>query len=605
MSIFESIRRISVISLNEFKQSRSFTKKKIVVLLSILAVIIYALSTFLISSGFSITEPFYTVYSDNGYIRALVQDEDKFVIKENSNVDLYVEISNKINLYPANTDRGSAASYLFIETLKKYNKKLSLDYPLEIAYPIRVNSEELNREDLSFESYIEDTADYSSDAVTVDSTEDMKYTSEHGNEAPEELFVENEVLDNIENSNNDIIDSDLTSNVDKSINLNELPSEIAANELTNTPENLNPFDQMKTLFIVIFLTVPLSMISFVFSNSVMKEKVNKRGIYYLVSPTKPYEIIIGKMIPYLISAYIVAIPVFYKNVIGWKNFLGASAILLVIILIYFAISFVCVMLARTHKELSFLSVFFISMYSCYILVPSFMVNISFISLASPLTVIVKIFQNDLISAKLYMFSIVPNLLVAFIIFYFGLKLFNDENLFSYKLLVDKFRYSLNEILTYPWKIALITFFTVPLVFMIELMLILFLMSFQNFLAAFFMIIVAAFIEECFRNSGIYIMLTRKEKASSLDVVKYGLLSGVGFFLGEKVLLLVMIAPFVEAYLTLIFAGIVMPLLLHSALSVVFGFIIQKKGKEYFGVALAITTMLHFLINLTIFLLGTK
>ena len=85
---------------------------------------------------------------------------------------------------------------------------------------------------------------------------------------------------------------------------------------------------------------------------------------------------------------------------------------------------------------------------------------------------------------------------------------------------------------------------------------------------------------------------------------YSLLTGFGFFVGEKVILLIMVAEFVDAYGALVLTGIIMPLLLHTLLTFIFMLTASKFGKHNFGTAVLVSGMAHFFINFIIsFVIG--
>lgn len=543
---------------------------------------------FLVRSGFSTTETFYTVWTQDPFIQSIISQDRRFLLVDDPNADIIVEVSDMIHVFSTGSDRSRAALYFFEETLKNYNKQVVEEYPEEQAYPLRVELEMLDREDKTLDTYFEfkppeETSRNETNVYTNVQRSSLLQQREQElqQEETEEAGLEEE--------------EDIPELEGAGIEMAFVEKEYAL------PENLNPFSQLKTLFMVIFMTIPISMITVVYSNSLMSEKMNKRGIFFLVSPVKTYEVIIGKTIPYLLASFIAALPIIIYSTKQLGEIIGSSIVLLSVLLIYLAIGFLSAMLSRSHKELSFLSIFFVSLYSCYLLIPSFLVNISFISLASPLSIIVKLFQHEIVPLKLFLFTIIPSFVAGFALYFFGIKLFNDEDMFSYRKLMEKIMDALRKILKNYWNLATITFFSVPFVFLIELMMIVFLVSIKSFFSIYILMILAALVEESFRNIGLYTIISRKMHHLKLKhLLLYSFLSGFGFFLGEKAILLIMIAPFVEAYFTLIVAGVFTPLILHSALSFVFALLSKHLGKKSFGTSIAITTLLHFIINFTLY-----
>jgi hypothetical protein len=604
-----NLKNIWRIALFETKKARSVTKQKIVIVTVILAALIYFSTTFLVESGFTSTESFYTIYTENDQIKRIIQNDERFILVEDSNADIIVEVSDKINVFSSGNDRSRAALYYFEQSLKHYNRFVVEEYEDSLAYPVRVDLDMLERDDISMQEYMELTEQEQISQnggvrvqraeKTVDLEEKRMQEALDREAQPSNIQTDGEEI-------NLVIDDEFQ-NVDE-----ELSSGLVSQTEQNRPDDLNPFDQLRTLFLVIFMTIPVSMISVIFSNSFISEKINKRGIFFLVSPVKAGEVIIGKVLPYLASSYMAGLLIILSATTVFKEVLMSSIIFISILIVYLAIGFLCAMLSRSHKELSFLSIFFISLYSCYLLIPSFMVNISFISLASPLSVIVKLFQHETIGLKLFLFSVIPTLIAGLSMFVFGSKLFNDEDMFSYKSIKNKIVSALAAIVNKPWQLGLISFFSVPFVYLIELMILVFLLGLRFSESSFLFIFFAALTEEFLRNSGIYAILKSKKFSKKAgDIFKYAVITGLGFFIAEKSIFFITITPFLKAYSYLnlsfeipafgfiigsLIASVFTVLIIHIFLSFVFGMLYKKYRS--FGVALLISSILHFLINVT-------
>ena len=133
------------------------------------------------------------------------------------------------------------------------------------------------------------------------------------------------------------------------------------------------------------------------------------------------------------------------------------------------------------------------------------------------------------------------------------------------------------------------------------MIFVFMLSLKSWLAIYISMFLWALVEETFRNIGIYTIISRKmEKITNKKILKYAFFSALGFFIAEKGLLLIMIAPFAQAHLTLAMGGLLLiPFFIHFFLSSLFGFVTRFFGKHNFSTSVMIATLVHFLINFSI------
>jgi ABC-type Na+ efflux pump permease subunit len=578
----------------ELKKNRSRVEKRVIIVMLILGILIYSSVTIFMRLGIVGTEKYYTFFTQDGTVREILLSTGKFIESSSADTDVLVDVTDEnIYLFTKNTERAKAAITIVERAIKQFNALVYENYDSRLAYPLRIKTVQLEREENELQKMIEESI-----AIERDNAE--------ANRELEEPFPERPELPEQNTQNQDLVEEQERIEEEALENLQEdspqvLNTTTSMNLEYQYTEDVNPFSQFGVLFIVVVMTMPLSMLALIYSNSIMAEKINKRGIFLLMSPITKFEIIAGKTLPYFAASFLGFIPIIAKNVVTVLDGFYAAIILAAIILTYLAIGFIVAMFSRSHKELSFLGIFFISLYSCYLLIPAFMLNFSVISLASPLTIVAKLFQNEMVSLDLLAFSTLPTLVSAVIIFIFGSLLINDQNMFSYRTIKAKIVDAMTQILRRSkYYLISISFFSIPFIFLIQLMMIVFLLSIRSWASIYILMFFGAMIEEIFKNIGIYTIITRKlAPTKTKHLIFYSLLTGFGFFLGEKVLLLIMIAPFMEAYLTLILAGVFLPLFLHSALSFVFALAAKYFGKRNFGAAVLIATVFHFLVNFVI------
>ncbi len=105
------------------------------------------------------------------------------------------------------------------------------------------------------------------------------------------------------------------------------------------------------------------------------------------------------------------------------------------------------MLSRSFKELSFISICFSMVATCYLFFPSIFANVHVISLISPLTLIVLTIQGSAWTVTDYLYSTSLFWLTSAVLFYIAARNFKEERLFSEKKLFTRMREFLSEILS--------------------------------------------------------------------------------------------------------------------------------------------------------------
>lgn len=591
------LKKIFAIAKFETKKHRTKDEKKVIAVMLILGLLVYGSVSVFMELGIAGNEVFYRFNTDDGRIQQILEGTGKFHMAPEAEADIFIEVEGEhIFVFADTTDRGKAAVFSLESAIKDYNNMIFEQYDEMYAFPIRVNIIELERDDGSFESAL-------GRSIGLDSTEPE--SDPDGDTMPDDMHTEDPIDEGDEADTSDSVIEDQEHD--------DGTDEIEDSSITTPPafeeddsegdyisaQDINPFSQFNVLIIVIILTLPLAMISLVYSNSMMAEKINKRGIFLLMSPISKLEIIAGKTLPYLLLAFSVFLPVIISNTATLRSGIFASLVALTVIMAYLSISFTSAMLSRSHKELSFIAIFFISLYSCYLLIPAFMMNFSLISLASPLTIIAKLFRGEIIGIQLFFFSVVPTLVSSLVIFFAGSKLINDTNMFSYESITSKIKSAVYQIVRKrELNIFFVSFFSVPLIFLIQLMMIVVLLSLRNISALFLLMFFGALVEEIFKNIAPYTLIQKnRKKATTRKLAIYSGLTGSGFFVAEKTLMFIMIAPFLDAYSALIMSGFIFPLVMHTLISFVFCLSARRFKHNTFTISVMIATIIHFMVNL--------
>jgi len=373
-----------------------------------------------------------------------------------------------------------------------------------------------------------------------------------------------------------------------------------------TPSQLSPplpFDSIILIFVFVF---PLYFTSQFFMMSVMNERIERRGEILLSTPVKTASIIIGKGLPYFggMVAICAALTV-------W---IGASPVIMLplipVIFFFLANALIIGMLARSFKELSFISIFFSTVATSYLFFPSIFANVHVISLVSPLTLIVLTLQGTAWTLADYLYSTSLFWLTSAVLFYIAARNFKEERLFSEKSLTSRVREFLSEIISekHPFlSLFFITAFTIPFIFMVQLMCLVLFFNLPMPYSLILLLMFAALVEEIAKGIGIYTLFVRKPDFFSGRNLLFACgATALGFLIGEKLLLFVTLAQITESVfgsiLFLSLGALWLPFLLHFTCVLIVGAFLKYGGRRWFVPGLAIAMVVHCLYNLY-FILG--
>ncbi len=378
----------------------------------------------------------------------------------------------------------------------------------------------------------------------------------------------------------------------------------------STPSHFSaplPFTAILYAFLFIF---PIYFISQFYSTSLMDERSNRKGELVLAAPLRGIDIVVGKTVPYIlitmiiliaITLYIVGIPSTYPDLT--RIFLILASIFPVVLL-FFALSFYSAIMSRSFKELTFASVFLSVLLSGYLFLPAMFANIHAISSISPITLIVRLIEGETVLIGTYLFSALPFYLVAISVYAFGTFIFREEDLFTQKHISEKITDSFELFLSKPYgSVFILSIIFIPFVYMAQLMLIVMLFNLPLEYSIILMILLSAMVEELVKSVGIYTLFKRKLAELRLkNVFKYSVLSGTGFFVGEKAITLLTLAPIAgSAFGSVMTMGslLLLPLLLHIVSVLICSLVMYKKGTSYYLVAVVLATLVHSSYNIVI------
>lgn len=369
-----------------------------------------------------------------------------------------------------------------------------------------------------------------------------------------------------------------------------------------TPSNIEPPIPFTSVIFAFIFMFPMYFVAQFYSASIMGERTNRNGEFLLVSPLRKHEIVIGKTLPYLTItiALMLGLAAYLKFTLGevspyviMSDSLIILTIMLPVVLLFLSFSFISSILARSFKELTFVTVFFSTIVSGYLFFPAMFAHIHAIALISPMTLVVKVLSDDGIRSGEYLFSTLPLYCVSIATFGFGTMIFREEDLFTQKSVKSKIMDCMDIFLRGKSYIFLLTLIAIPFAYMLELMLIVLLFNIPLPYSIFAMIGLAALVEETFKSIGVY-ALSLKGNASPITTA---VLAGSGFFLGEKLMMLVTVSAIAESVFgSVISMGslLIYPLLLHIGCVAIVSFGLRYRG---YTACLLTATAVHSAYNL--------
>lgn len=375
---------------------------------------------------------------------------------------------------------------------------------------------------------------------------------------------------------------------------------------TGTPGSISPPFPFRSLLLAFLFVVPMNFVIQAYGSTIMDERVERRGELLLVSPASSREIVAGKTLPYLLGLVAVAVGITIA-VDGGPLSVAAT---IPIALLFLASTFAGAMLARSYKELTFVTVTISVLLTTYTFIPAVFTEVNPIALISPLTPVVMDLQGESVQFGEYLFSTGAFYCSAAVFFLLGLGVYREEDMFAQKPIPGKLIDAVASRLRGYRSVALLSILFIPFVFAAQLLTVALLFAVPESLALPVIFVLAATVEEFAKSVHVYAGFARSRFGASLRVaVVVGALSGTGFFVGEKLThivqfvglpeLTVGVAAFGPAlssdplvFLAVFFA----PLVLHVVTAVISA-LGASRGRTEYALAFVVATLVHAGYNL--------
>ena len=371
------------------------------------------------------------------------------------------------------------------------------------------------------------------------------------------------------------------------------PEETIIPSLTSPPL---PFAQVLVAMIYI---LPITFISIFFTSSFMDEKINRRLTVLLSAPVTPFQIILGKMLPYAIFALsaIVLIAVLTKG-----NVLLAMAIFVPTILFIFAIYLMVPLFYRTFKDTTFIAMLVTTLTTAYLVAPAMFAGVNDISYISPLTLAIKMYRNEPFGWREYLFPSLPMVAIFGFAMFAGTRLLNEEFLMGYKPLTRKAMDAVFLLIARakPYlSVPLWSLLVIPIVYMAQIVFLAFASNLPLGMILMVTLMASASMEEMTKSIGIVVLAEHGVVKSYREMVGLSFLSALGFWVGEKLLVLLSISMVTQASISSVLFGeglfLLVPLIAHFIFTTTVT-LLRIKAKLPYTAGLMVGTLVHFLYN---------
>jgi hypothetical protein len=362
-----------------------------------------------------------------------------------------------------------------------------------------------------------------------------------------------------------------------------------------TPPPL-PFQQV--LVALIYL-LPITFISIFFTSSFMDEKINRRLTILLSAPITPFQIILGKMLPYVVFT-LAAIALIAMQTKG--NILLTLAIFLPTTLFIFAIYLMVPLFYRTFKDVTFIAMLVTTLTTAYLVFPAMFTDVTDLSYISPLTLAVKMYRGEAFGWREYLFPSLPMTAIFGFAMYAGTHLLNEEFLVGYKPITRKIGDAIYLLMSHTHlylSVPLWSVLVIPIVYMAQSLILAFAADLPLGMTLGVTLFVSAFVEEAVKAAGILMLMEKGKIKTDRQIVGYSFLSALGFFVGEKLLVLISLAVVLQAPISSVLFGtgllLFLPLIAHFVFTSLVTLLRAKTNWSYTAV-LTVGAAVHFFYN---------
>lgn len=336
------------------------------------------------------------------------------------------------------------------------------------------------------------------------------------------------------------------------------------------PGEIDPPFPVRSLLLTFSFLIPMNLVAQFYAGSLLADRTRDRALILLTTPLTGAQVLAGRTLPYAVLALGIILTAGLAIGAGALGLVAALPMVFVVL----ASAMIFGLLSRNLRELTFLMTGATTMVSMFLFLPAMFPSLPPIAYLSPVSVVAASMDGTAVGVGPFLYATVPLSLVTVALAVWSTALYREETLFSTRKPTQKAMEGLRR-LAPGWRAVLaMGIATVPFGLALELFILAFLIP-LGLAAAFPLFIVGVvLVEEALKLAASRAHLTRD--GPRLARWQAGALSGAGFFLGEKLALLVALVgfgllPLGRASLALWGVGggllLVLPLLLHVATAI--------------------------------------
>jgi ABC-type Na+ efflux pump permease subunit len=599
-----AIRNILTISKREITRFRTrFTGRSRFVLIAIILLCLL-ISYIMYHQSFVLSKGLYTVgVSPDGPVitdsrfRVLTLDlETACVMLHNNTIDIYIcgneamYTSDQRSLYAA----GALKQYLENREIIR----IANEYEINQAFPLRIEINHLESPANNLDAEIEVSL---SDILGLTETPAAPSTIPVPTEVPGQ-DVPTPSPQHTESSTDAAVRQQLSELGGSSSRLPKFKAEFASDKDIIIPSLMDPPVPLAQVIMAFFYVVPIFFVSVFFTSSFMEEKTNRKLVLLLSAPVTPFQIILGKMLPYIgySIAVIIVVTLLLKG-----NMLLALAIFIPVMLFILSVYLMVALTYRTFRDQTFFSVLAVAAVTAYLVAPAMFAGVSDLSYISPLTLAVEMYRGESFGLTEYLLSTAPMYLVFLLALFVGKRIFNEEYLTGFRPLHAKLGEAIYLVMDRNrlyLSVFLLSLFLIPIVFMVQLSSIVFASNLPMPFALGAVLAMSVVAEELAKSAGIAILLQNNIVKSLKVILMLSFISALGFLIGEKLLLYLALSVISESmFTTAIFSTglLIMPLIMHFVSTSMVCLMTARFGIKYYPVAVIAGAVIHTLYNLYI------
>lgn len=401
-------------------------------------------------------------------------------------------------------------------------------------------------------------------------------------------------------------DSAVKEQLEDFINDNGMPefkAEFASDEEIIIPSLLKPPIPVSQVLIAFFYVVPIFFVSIFFTSSFMEEKTNRKLIILMSAPITPFQIIIGKMLPYFGYSFLAIVAI--TLALGGNVFL-ALAIFIPIVLFIFSIYLMVALLYRTFKDQTFFSMMAVWIVTAYLVAPAMFTGVNELSYISPLTLAVLMYRGESFGLTEYLLATIPMCLVFFVTMLVAVRIFNEEYLMGYRPLYRKLSEAIFLIINKSHlniSMVYMSLLLIPVAFMVQLASIVIVFKLSLSVALAIMFAISIVIEEIVKSAGFVVLLQNRMITSFKSVVILSFMAALGFLIGEKLLLFLAMRVMSETmFIEALFSSgvlLIFPLAMHFVTTCTVCLLTTRWGIKFYPLAIIAGSLIHTAYNLYI------